>query len=347
VSAPIVEKSSLAIGELIGDGGEGEVFEIKGQPNNVLKVFKDAVRHELSEAGLIATINIVSSMNSSEQTTVRQKSTWPHTLVRENGRFVGFVMPMLSADYFCRHGQKGNPIEGMNDWNKLTFRKAWISNQNLESDCPPLWYPDGTALDKLNDSQHKSREKLINLLLDTAELFEIFHRNKVVVGDVSGRNILWSRATGESVMLIDCDGCRIENTVGVTRAKQSPDWFDPVIGSTTPTNIESDLYKLTIALYRGYFADGLGMPGKNSTPLVNPEDKEFQQLALRGVSNTGRPSAAEWVSFLGRLKTASEFAGRPVIPDWRTPLPGEYVPKQVASPPPDEPRPNISIWGPT
>jgi hypothetical protein len=343
MTVPVVEKSSLSVGEMIGDGGEGEVFEIKGQPNNVLKIFKDAVRHELNESGLVATINIVHSMNSTEQAIVRQKSVWPHTLVQENGRFVGFIMPMLSADHFCRHGQRGNPIEGMNDWNKLTFRKAWMSNSNLESDCPPLWFPDGTSLDKMNDSQKKSRQKLIELLLDVAELFEIFHRHKVVVGDVSGRNILWSRATGVSVMLIDCDGCRVENTVGVTRAKQSPDWFDPVIGSSTPTNIDSDLFKLTIALYRGYFADGLGMPSKNTTPLVNQEDKEFQQMALRGVANTGRPSAGEWVSFLRGLKTSVEFSGRPVITDWRTPLPGEYAPKAVTTPPPDEPRPNIPI----
>lgn len=343
MSAPVVEKSSLSIGEMIGDGGEGEVFEIQGQPNNVLKIFKDSVRHELSEAGLIATIRIVSSMNASEQSIVLQKSAWPHTLVRENSMFVGFVMPMLLPDYFCRHGQLGNPIEGMNDWNKLTFRKAWISNKNIESDCPPLWFPDGTLLEKLNDAQLNSRLRLINLLLDMAELFEIFHRHKVVVGDISGRNILWSRVSGESVMLIDCDGCRIENTVGVTRAKQSPDWFDPEIGSNTPTNIGSDLYKLTIALYRGYFADGLGMPSKNSTPLVTPEDNEFQQMALRGVSNFGRPTASEWVSFLQRLRTSSEFAGRPVIDDWRTVPPDEFVPQLVTPLPPDEPRPHISV----
>jgi hypothetical protein len=343
MSNSVVELTSLSVGELLGDGGEGEVFEIQNQTDNVLKIFKDVVRPELNELGLQQTIDLLSTMAMSDQVFVRERSVWPHTLVQDKGMFVGFVMPLLSGEYFCRHGQLGNPLDGMSDWNKLTFRRAWISNPNLESDCPALWFPEGTATDSLDDLQKESRQTLLRLLLDLAELFEVLHRYKIVVGDVSGRNILWSSASGDKVMLIDCDGCRRESSVGVTRAKQSPDWFDPTLESRDPTTIDSDLFKLATALYRGYFADGIGTPAKNPIPLSDSVDEEFQFMALRGVGPSNRPTASEWVSFLHRVISVGEFAGRPVINDWRTPPPGEYVSTPSQSVPVEPTRPNIQI----
>jgi DNA-binding helix-hairpin-helix protein with protein kinase domain len=339
---PVVEKSSIQVGTMLGDGGEGEVYEIAGKPNDVLKLFKPAVQHELSESGLSSTIGLLPTMSSNDQSVVKRQSVWPHTLVKENGRFVGFIMPALTKDYFCRHGQKGNTVEGMNDWNKLTFRKAWISNNNLESNCPPLWYPNGQKVEDLDDQKSESRQDLLTLLENLAKLFEVFHRYRIVVGDVSGRNILWSRVSGTDVMLIDCDGCRLENTVGVTRAKQSPDWFDPDIPANSPTNLRSDEFKLAIALYRGYFADGLGMPMKGSAAFSSDLDREFHEMAIRGVSSGGRPSAAEWVAQLKKMKSQAEFAGRPVV-DWRTPLPGEQPIQITPVIQPDQQRPNIQI----
>jgi len=313
MSVPSIELSSISRGEMIGDGGEGEVFRIHGQPNDVLKLFKDIVRHEMDESGLVATVGLLSSMSPQDQAFVKPRSAWPHTIVRDNGQVVGFIMPALDHAYFCSHGQKGNPVEGMNDWNKLTFRKAWMGNVNLQSNSPALWYPEGQDLASLGNSEKEKRHKLLALLLDLARIFEIFHRYQIVVGDVSGRNILFSRTTGETVMIIDCDGCRVQDTVGVTRAKQSPDWFDPnLVGST---NIESDLYKLSIAIYRGYFSDGLGMPANIKVALTCREDQDLHKMALRGVGASGRPTASEWAKFLNNLVTASELGGRPMI-DW-------------------------------
>jgi hypothetical protein len=313
MSVPSIELSSISRGEMIGDGGEGEVFRIEDQPTEVLKLFKNIVRPEMDEAGLVATVGLLAAMSPQDQAFVKLRSAWPHTIVRENGHVVGFIMPSLGDAYFCSHGQKGNPVEGMNDWNKLAFRKSWMGNANLQSNSPALWFPAGQDLSSLDDSEKKKRENLLSLLLDLAKLFEIFHRYRIVVGDVSGRNILFSRTTGNTVMLIDCDGCRVENTVGVTRAKQSPDWFDPQL--TDVTNINSDLYKLSIAIYRGYFSDGIGMPSNNKVLLISREDQEIHKMALRGVGASARPTASEWVKFLHAMVHAAENAGRPVI-DW-------------------------------
>lgn len=325
-----VDLSSLVKDQKIGDGGEGEVFSISNRKGDVFKSFKSAVSQELDEAGLVSTIELMESMTPSERKFLTSRTVWPHTVVRDNGKFVGFLMPLLGQEYFCKHGSKGDPTEGMNDWNKLTFRKAWMSNPNLESTAPALWYPTGKDLDQLSDSEKETRDALLKLLQDLAMLFEILHRNNVVVGDVSGRNLLWSSRSGSDVMLIDCDGCRIDKTTGVTRAKQSPEWFDPHLNGAT--NISSDLYKLSIAIYRGYFSDSLGSPAANVTPLVSNADREIHKLALRGVGASARPTAAEWVSVLSNLVVESENDGRPVI-DWRQAPVGQQASRRPVSPP--------------
>ena len=311
-----VELSSLHVSDKLGDGGEGEVFRISNQSGQVLKLFKDSVRHELNEAGLVSTIGLLDSFSQADRAFVQSRSVWPSTVVRDSGAFVGFLMPILPSQYFVKHGQLGNPIEGMNDWNKLTFRREWIENKNLESSSPALWYPTGKKLEALSDLEANKRTSLLRLLLDVAKIFETLHRHNIVVGDVSGRNILWSGSSGDSAMLIDCDGCRLENSTGVTRAKQSPEWFDPAL--TGFTNIQSDLYKLSVAIYRGYFSDGLGLPSNNRIPLASNADQQIFKLAERGVANSNRPTASEWVDVLNNAVFESENAGRPVLDDWRT-----------------------------
>jgi hypothetical protein len=312
---PQVELNSLSISDKLGDGGEGEVFRVSNHSGQVLKLFKDAVRHELNETGLIDTVGLLSSMDAADRKFIESRSVWPSTVVRDNGVFVGFLMPILPQNYFVKHGQRGNPVDGMNDWNKLTFRKEWCQNPNLESSSPSLWYPTGKSQDNLNDVEKEKQLTLLRLLHDAARIFDVLHRYDIVVGDVSGRNILWSGNVGDTAMLIDCDGCRLENSVGVTRAKQSPEWFDPSLSG--PTNIQSDLYKLAVAIYRGYFSDGLGLPSGNKVPLVSKTDRVIFDLSERGVGNLNRPVASEWIEALSAAIFECENAGRPMLGDWR------------------------------
>lgn len=336
---PQIELSTLTVGDRLGDGGEGEVFRVTNHQGQVLKLFKDTVRHELNEQGLVETVGLLGSMSPTDQAYIRSRSVWPSTVVRKSGVFVGFLMPILPREYFVKHGQKGNAVEGLNDWNKLTFRKDWCQNPNLESSSPALWFPAGKKPENLSDSDKEKQIVLLRLLLDTAKIFEVLHRYNIVVGDVSGRNILWSGSVGDTAMLIDCDGCRLENATGVTRAKQSPEWFDPFLQGST--NLQSDLYKLAVAIYRGYFSDGLGLPSGNAVPLVSQADSQVMALAKRGVAEHNRPTASEWVSVLSNAVFESENAGRPLLDDWRKGLDPNRRKHPVVIDP-DADRPNIT-----
>ena len=341
MTAPEIALSSLKLTGKIGDGGEGEVFGIENKPGDVLKLFKSTVRNELSEVGLRSTIGLLDLMTPIDRAYIHSRSAWPSTIVRDSGAFVGFLMPRLTADYFVLHGQLGNPGSGPNDWNKLTFRRDWMPNPNLESSSPKLWYPNKKKLNSLSDDDKQLRGKLLELLLDISKIFALLHRYNIVVGDVSGRNLLWSAKSGNTAMLIDCDGCRLDNSVGVTRAKQSPDWFDKNL--TGFTNIQSDLYKLAIAIYRGYFSDGLGMPGNLLIQPKTKTDREIFDYAKRGVSDTNRPSAKEWSKVLEEAISESENDGRPRIKLWSF----KGTPPQQSPPqPPDanDARPIIQLY---
>lgn len=305
----------VSLGSLtsIGEGGEGEVFRCSARSGLVFKRFKDAVRPELDENGLVGTVNLLSTMSSQDRTRVESRAMWPVEIVRESGRMVGFLMPVLPDEVKCRHGRKEAMRDGLTDWNKLTLRHTWMGNPNLDS-----------TVRKFEKSKADHR-LLILLLKDLAETFEILHRYDIIAGDVSGRNILWhtNGATAEA-LLIDCDGFRRAGSRAVTAPKQSPDWRDPeLVGETT---IQSDLYKLGLALYRAYYSDGLGYP-ETGHRRYNEKRADVLELAKRSVSPADRPTASDWVNLLAELAD-----DRPRVP---IPRPNKI------SPPPKSVRPEV------
>lgn len=278
-----IEIASLGSLTSIGEGGEGEVFLCSSRPNEVFKRFKNTVADEISEQGMIETVRLLGVMDPVDRARVASRAMWPTALVREHGRMLGFMMPELPDTVKCRHGRKEAMKDGLIDWNKLTLRHTWMSNPILGSTVP-----------KITDSKDDHR-RLVLLLRDLAETFAVLHKYRIVVGDVSGRNILWHLSPEPTAMLIDCDGFRLEGSRAVTEPKQSPDWRDPhLVGDTS---IESDLYKLGLAIYRAYYSDGLGYPN-NGERRSNSKKSAVSDAAKRSLAGSDRPSAQEWVDVL-------------------------------------------------
>jgi hypothetical protein len=180
----------------------------------------------------------------------------------------------------------------LNDWNKLVTRDDWMDKNNIESTVPRI---------KLSSKQDE--RILLGLLLDLSRFFAHLHDQRVVVGDVSGRNILWTVRPEPMVFLIDCDGFRVEGERAVTSSKQSPDWFDPhLAGDTT---LDSDRFKLATAIYRAYFSDAFGTP-TDPKQSAGTHSSKILQLARRGVGSTNRTTAHEWCELLEEIES-----GRP------------------------------------
>lgn len=320
MSVKIADFSTLGSLTQLGDGGEGVVYRAPNFPGDVYKEYKSAVAHEVDSRALEQTIGLLDQLAAPALAFVSGRSAWPHTLVQKNGTTCGFLMQEIPDEFGCEHGMVGRRRPVLTDWNKLVTRSDWMANDNIDSTVPQF------------DVKNKQDEKvLIHLLLDLCRLFAHLHEHQIVVGDVSGRNILWKADAEPSVFLIDCDGFRAEGQRAVTLSKQSPDWFDPhLVGDTT---LESDRYKLAVAVYRAYFSDAFGVP---SAPKASPgaQAQKILKLAQQGTGPDQRTTAAQWCELLDEIES-----GRPRR-SWsrKRPLP-------ASTPIPDAPRPG-RIWTP-
>lgn len=290
----ITTKELSTLGSLtqLGDGGEGVVYRASRVPGQVYKEYKPAVAHEVNPVGLETTIDILNRLSPSARTFVTERSAWPHTLVQKNGRVSGFLMQEIPDEFSCEHGMVGRPRTVLTDWNKLVTRDDWMDKSNIESTVPRI---------RIKEKQDET--VLLGLLLDLSRFFAHLHDHNVVVGDVSGRNILWTTVPKATVFLIDCDGFRIEGERAVTSSKQSPDWFDPQLSGET--TLDSDRFKLATAIYRAYFSDAFGSP-TDPKSSAGANGQKILQLARQGVAPTARTTAHQWCELLEEIES-----GRP------------------------------------
>lgn len=293
----ILDKRDLGQIEELNSGGEGTVYRVTSKQESVYKEFKSAVRSELDVSSLKYLIELPSKLNDPDKVFLFEHSVWPQAIVTENNSFIGFVMPIIHDSFFVTHGVRAYPGVSDCDWNKLIMRKSWINNPNIVSTVPQLEGID-----------------LLDLLIDLCESFAFLHRNNVIAGDISGRNMVWRARPTPRAILLDNDGFRIAGSRGVTRPKQSPDWIDPHLNGSD-TTIESDLYKLGLAVLRGYFGLGVIQPdSKELAGVSDPIGKEIIGTARQSLAAQGRPSADHWVQLLRRERRKMSMAGRPLIP---------------------------------
>jgi hypothetical protein len=313
MSVNSVELSALGSLTQLGDGGEGVVYRASKVPGQVYKEYKSVVAHEVNPRGLEATIGILPQLSESGRSFVAERSAWPHTLVQRNGSVTGFLMQEIPAEFSCQHGMAGRPRTVLNDWNKLVTRDDWMDKANIESTVP-----------RLNVKSKQDEKVILGLLLDLASFFSHLHDRNVVVGDVSGRNILWTTNPQPTVFLIDCDGFRVQGDRAVTSSKQSPDWFDPHL--TGDTTLDSDRFKLATAIYRAYFSDAFGTPSEPKKS-GGPNGAKILALAQQGTT------ALQWCELLEEIKS-----GRPRrlwSPKW---------PKQTSNPITPDPGRQVRPW---
>ncbi len=279
----------------IGKGGEGRVYRISSMPGLVYKEFVDFPGHTPSRSALEELMGLLHQMTAAERSWISDRTTWPQTLVLDGNKMKGFLMPIIGQQYFRKYGIRANPKTVACEWNYLSMREKYAQNKNIYSEIPQVT-PFGA----------------LSAVVDLARTMAILHKYQIVVGDISGRNLLWTDTPSLRVMVIDCDSFHPEGKVGVSPPKQSPDWEDPALTSPL-TTMQSDIYKLALAAFRGIWAATTDRPlvGNRPIPSVTDGVPEVVRLLIeKSVANGPRPTAQEWVD---NLSQAVAFAGRPTI----------------------------------
>lgn len=285
---------------VLGKGGEGTVYDVKGRPKFVAKIFHP--EHRTAERA--AKIELMVRRPPADPTTKigHTSITWPTTALRENGQFVGFLMPKIV-----------NPI------NVLTAYHPQERDQKFE-----------------NFHWGHSTRTAVNLCRAVAAI----HQLSYVIGDINESNVLVTDTA--LVTLVDTDSFQVTDplkkkvyhtTVGkgeylppelhgvpldmVTRADTQDRFglaiiiFKLLMEGTHPFNSLPDpadpsghlVYELNII--RGIFPYAPSSPRQPSPAappfnIIHPQLQAlFQQCFVEGHSRPERrPTAAEWAAAL-------------------------------------------------
>jgi len=292
-----VSESSLGRAEdivEIGRGGEGIVYALRSRPNEVFKKFKSRSGHGINRPVLERLVGFPQQLSDSDRDILLSRTAWPTTVVEQGNTAVGFLMPRIPDRFFRKHGVRLAPKRVLCEWNYLSLRNRYNTNPNIVSEVPRFGATES-----------------MSLVRDLAATMDILHKNNVVVGDISGRNLIWTDLPQPMVYIIDCDSFHFEGEGGVAGLKQTPDWDDPALPlNDNTTTLDSDRYKLALAAYRAIWAASTDRLGGKAAPENREVPDAVMELVRRGNGLQNRPTAREWVDALDQI---SRFKGRTVL----------------------------------
>ncbi len=274
----IVDIASLSLGRELANGGQGSVYELLTNPLQVFKRYHNPDHPEFTPQTLQHLVEERESLSYAGRS-VDEFAAWPHAVVVDGAKTVGFLMRRVPAEFSLRIGHK--------------TRLADLSY--LATSPKPIW----GHVDLPNQNER------MQILRQLAGAIDALHRRRIVLGDVSFANILWSCVPQPRIMLLDCDGMRPEGETPVLPQADTIDWHDPHAPSDVPPDRDRDRYKLALAVLRVLSTrlDAKPGDGEQLLDVDLPMRERCIALLAKAAGPVGtRPSAAEWFRALsGRL----------------------------------------------
>lgn len=281
--------SDLEVGDKLGQGGQGVVHELRGTWTDY--VYKEYLVSNVDGAALARLVQVPGKMPPQERDQLLRQAAWPLARVVDGGRVKGFIMPKVPARF----------------WGRRVKGPALRELQYLLYEPKPLW-GDITPLDGPGRLEIARR---------AASLFLLLHSHRLVVGDVSMRNLLWSPSP-PAVYLLDCDAIRPVGERPVLPQPQTPDWVDPQQPSTGP-DLDTDRYKLALLVTRVLCRSPDLEPGEEPVFVPGLPERVVAEVTARFAEAARprglRPDAAQWVRALDDRGTIE----LPPLPPVRTP----------------------------
>ncbi|MCT2589411.1 hypothetical protein LHJ74_05610 [Streptomyces sp. N2-109] len=278
-----VPLATLATGEKIGDGGQGEVLAVRGHDTLLYKSYRAPER--VNGHSLAALVRVRRALPPERRARLDAQTAWPLCRVVDGGRgdrTAGFLMHRAPSSM---------------TWRAPSGAAKLTELQFLLRAPRPAWQ------DVVQPAAGQRRE----LALALVELVERLHNLQLVLGDVSQANVLWTVRPQAAVYLLDCDGFRTTGSDPVLAQAETPDWHDPLATPGTAT-VDSDRYKAALAVVRILTRDAYASPGK--PPALVPGELDDRQegavrrrLAEADGAYGSRPTLAEWRTALSPRDT--------------------------------------------
>ncbi|MGW7349873.1 hypothetical protein [Streptomyces sp. NPDC054784] len=290
-----VRLRDLAPADKIGDGGQGEVRTLHGHSGLLYKSYRSP--EQVNGQALATLVHVRRALPDDERERLDAEAAWPLCRVMDGGRTVGFLMHRAPDAMTWRSANGGT---------KLTELQFLLRAQR------PQW----------QDITQPARGQRRELALALVELIDRLHSWRLVLGDVSQANVLWTVRPRPGVFLLDCDGFRAAGEAPVLAQADTVDWNDTA-APTGALTVDTDRYKAALAVGRILAQDAYAAPGKPFTPLAGELD-DRQEHAVRGRFE----------------EAAGAYGTRPTLAEWRTALSPRAVIKLTAATP--APRPPVN-----
>lgn len=292
-----IQLSDLSLGRHIAQGSQGRIIELADHPGTVAKLYRTR-ELGLVDGRALAELVRIRGLVESEGLQVDHFAAWPHTVVLDGLRTAGFLMQRVAEPFLAGFG-------------------------------PTTSLAELGLLVNTGDVQQPGVYERVLLMRALAAVMDALHRQGLVLGDLSPRNIAWSVSPVPRVMLLDCDGIRPAGEDGVLPPADTRGWEDPSNAGRPPT-ADSDRFKLALTIARVLTGDRNAAPGRRpdlgfageAGILVGPLTRLMDQAA--GPPGL-RPTASQWATVLD-VRSPWAGAAAPMPPPARPPMPPPLPP---------------------
>ncbi|MET9892181.1 hypothetical protein ABZZ47_18505 [Streptomyces sp. NPDC006465] len=289
-----VSLGSLTLGVRVGDGGQGEVYDVIGPGGLLYKSYREPGKAAGGE--LAALVALRQGLAPADRDRLDRETAWPLCRVMDGARTTGFLMNRAPDSMTWRTARGEARLTDLSYLLRAP-KSAW---QTVAQPSPAERYA---------------------LVVAVVGLFQWLHTLGLVVGDVSQANVLWTVRPAPGPYLLDCDGVRLAGRPPVLEQADTPDWHDPLAAPGTIT-VDSDRYKVALVVGRVLSQDAYVAPGKPLQPLTGVlDDRRAEAVRALWQQASGprgtRPHLAQWSTALAGRDTirlmAAEPAPKPVV----------------------------------
>lgn len=249
-------------------GGVGQVEALRDDASLVFKRFHDP---DAVDAGVLrAFVAWRRELSAGERARLDQLAAWPQATVLDGRRLVGFVMRRVPDSF-------SDAVRLPSGTQRRVLREAQY-----------LMAPAVRAR-RLQVPAISTRVRL-EVVWSLVSALAFLHQRRMVVGDLSTRNVLWQPAPAR-VLLVDCDSFTLGGVGSPLPPAFTVDWEDPAQPDLAAAS--ADVYKLGLFVVRA-----LGRAFQTRDPaLAEPALDATGRLLLRGSlasDPASRPTAGAW-----------------------------------------------------
>jgi hypothetical protein len=222
---PVIPARQVGATKPFARGATAAIEEVKhGDLELVVKRF---FRPETVDAeALRSLVRWRLELSEIERRQLDRLATWPLATIDNSGRLVGFLMHRVPSEF-------AQTVRVPSGGQRTVLREAQYLFSEARANRLAIAFPDATT-----------RFALVFALID---VLDFLHQRRIVVGDLSTRNVLWAGSSAR-VLMVDCDSMFLGGVGSPLPPTSTVDWEDPA--DPRGAAASSDIYKLGLFALR-------------------------------------------------------------------------------------------------